>query len=373
MIDYLLGALPWLRRRAKLLLNRLRALEIPPSIASRLVAQIDKLESTVSDVSLRLEDPTLTDASYIGQHLIDFHNWVRTVDDIETVFLPLIESWGDDEEVMQKLANRVCQEANLPPTIQPITALYSPWYFFVRQDLDVIYMPRLESYFLLHLPDLYHEIGHVLLKQVHHVLWEDFPRRVQEHFGREHLRGTLQNDPLASTGTYLYLADSWVNRWLIEFTCDIFATYSCGPAYGWSHMHLCASKGEVESIYHPSAGEDALHPADEARWRVIAHALGDMGFEAEAQEIERRWRSLVRSLGESEPTNFHIAYPMNVLEDMQRQIQRGLMSLDVTLYQTSSQGNGCEQRLSDLLNQAWTKFWQDPVKYADWETERLQR
>lgn len=373
MIDYLSGALLWFRRRAELLLDHLCALEIAPSIEPRVRSQIVKLESTINELSLLLEDPTLTDPSYTDQHLIGLRSWVRTVDDIEAVFLPLVESWGNDEEKMQRLTNRACQEANLTSAIQPITALYSPQYFFVREDLDVIYMPRLEGYFLLHLPDLYHEIGHVLLEQAHHILWEDFPRRIQEHFDREHLRGTLQNDPLASTGAYLYLADSWVNRWLIEFTCDIFATQLCGPAYGWSHMHLCASKGESESIYHPSAGEDALHPADEARWRVIAHTLGDMGFGAEAQEIERRWRSLVHSLGESEPTNFHIAYATDLLRDMQQQIRQGLVSLGVTFYSTSStpQVSGSGPRLSDLLNYAWTKFWQAPSDYANWEASVL--
>ena len=44
MINYLLGALPWIQRRAELLLVHLHALEIPPSIEPHLEAQIVELE-----------------------------------------------------------------------------------------------------------------------------------------------------------------------------------------------------------------------------------------------------------------------------------------------------------------------------------------
>lgn len=369
MIDYLSGALPWLRRRAELVLTNMQSLSIPPAIRPRIEAQIEELKSTINEISGLLDDPTLANPDYINEHSIRFRKLVRVVDDVEAIFLPLVERWGRDEERMQQLLTKLCQNANLLSLVQPVIALYSWEYFFVLEYLHVIYMPRLEGHFWLHLPDLYHEVGHVLLEQMHTVLWGEFQERIRDHFDRQYARAKLENIPLASTEVYSTLADSW-RHWLIEFTSDIIATYLCGPAYGWSHLHLCASKGTT--AYHPSVGEESSHPADEARWRVIALVLDDIGWRIEQQQIESRWRSLIHSIGESEPTYFRIAYPANLLKDLRQQVKQGLTSLNVSLYSKSlaSQGNG--QELADLLNQAWSKFWQAPSEYVSWEKETCQ-
>lgn len=370
MIDYLSGAIPWLLRRSEMLIEHLRAVEIPFSIEKRIKAQIVQLEKTVAEISDVLNDPEIDNPDYTDQNLIRFRRLVRSVDDIESIFLPLVEGWGKDQEAAQQLITRICHETNLPSSIRPIIALYSWQYFFVLEYLQVIYIPRLESKFLLHLPDLYHELGHAVLEQNVITLWGNLEDQIRDYFDREHTRGVLERDPLALSGIYLGLADSW-NRWLIEFTSDIIAAYLCGPAYAWSHIHLCAST--VTTVYYPNAGEDSTHPADEARWRAIALTLEDMGYGAEVRKIEKRWYSLVECLGEPEPTNFNLAYPQPLLKAMQKQIKQGLKSLGVHFYPTSHamQSNVFGPELSDLLNYAWVRYWQSPSDYAAWEVTAL--
>lgn len=368
MKEYLLGALPWLYRRANLLQTKLTGLSVPASIQSNFNEQMAFLGATLEQILNRLDDPTLTHSNYTYFHLIDLKRWVRLLDDIEALFLPLIENWSNDSETVQSLLSRICGETHLPLSVRPIIAIYSTEYFYVFEGAQIIYIPRLEGHFLLHIPDLYHEIGHVLLAQVEEELWGDLKLRVSRHFNQKQIRGKLENDPLAIKGAYVSLEDSWNHHWLIEFTCDVFAAYLCGPAYAASHIHLCASKGSPGSIYHPETDDEtALHPADAARWHIIAYVLDDLGWISERRALETRWNSLVNIFEVKCPTHFHIAYPESLLREIQEQIKQGLSSLKIPTYTKPIGNANTSNSFADILNEAWTIFWTSPESYNTWE------
>jgi hypothetical protein len=90
--------------------------------------------------------------------------------------------------------------------------------------------------------------------------------------------------------------ESWED-WCIEFYCDLFATFTLGTGFAWSHFHLCAARGD--NPFETPLLAVTTHPADDARMRAILAGLRLIGFEQEAAEVEKRWKDLIVSLGAS--------------------------------------------------------------------------
>ncbi len=180
-----------MRKRAQLLLDHLEKIDIPDAIEDRLDVQVSRLKGMIEQISERLSDPVLTNPKYVDQNLYKLQEWNKVVDELESIYLPLVESWGPDSYAIQDFLERICREANLGPTIRLVVALYSSNYFTVEENLHIIYLPRMEGHFLLHLPDIYHELGHIILDYKAEVVWQDFKKRIQEYFDREYQRAKL--------------------------------------------------------------------------------------------------------------------------------------------------------------------------------------
>jgi hypothetical protein len=107
------------------------------------------------------------------------------------------------------------------------------------------------------------------------------------------------------------------------------------------------------------------------KWRAIFTVLKDMGFSLQTSEIDKKWRSLARSLGEKESVNFHIAYPGPLIQGTRNQIEKGLKSLNVNIYTQRYNSRLKQDCLADHLNAAWIKFWQDPSSHSHWEANMV--
>jgi len=76
----------------------------------------------------------------------------------------------------------------------------------------------------------------------------------------------------------------WPKFWLTEFFCDLYAVYTPGPAFAWSHLHLYMKAGS-DAFMLPDGVRNITHPADDARMRALLQALKGSGFQAEAARI----------------------------------------------------------------------------------------
>jgi hypothetical protein len=356
MNEYLPGAITWIQGRAAMLRDKLASDDNPPALRGVLEIQVARLDEALGEIGARLADPSLEDEAFADHHLASYRGWVRLVADFEHHFLMLCDLWREDEDDMQGVLDQICQETGMPPLIQPVIALHGAQYS-VMLGTGIIYAPRMERHFLLHLPDLYHEIGHLLVERAAATLWGNARTSIRNHFSRLIREGLVQGDPMAQDGTYRRMHDYWSQPWLVELTCDAIATFLCGPAYAWAHLHLCASHDSGIYVGHES------HPADEARQDLILMVLGRLGEDEQREQFMDRWSSFAKTLGQRRPASYDAAYPRSLLELVVHEVHGGLLSLGIKIYDGT--GDGCST--ASLLNRAWEEFWKAPKEYRAWE------
>jgi len=74
----------------------------------------------------------------------------------------------------------------------------------------------------------------------------------------------------------------WIVNWTTEFFCDLFALYTLGPAYAWSHLHLAATRGEDPFKAPTLSSGSATHPADGAEREDFVALIRQSGFRTPA-------------------------------------------------------------------------------------------
>lgn len=340
-----------------MLRDKLASNDNPDPLRGVLDAQVANLDTTLEQIRNRLTDRSLRDETFADQHLASYRGWVRLVAVVEQHFLMLCDLWRNDEDDMQGVLEQICAETGMPPSIRPVIALHGAQYS-VMTGTGIIYAPRMERHFLLHLPDLYHEIGHLLVEEKAAILWGTARTAIQNHFSLLIREGTVQGDPMAQDGTYRRMYDYWGQAWLIELTCDAIATFLCGPAYAWAHLHLCASHDSGIYVGHES------HPADHARQELIAMVLDRLGETEQRGHFADRWDSFAQTLGQRRPASYASAYPDALLGLVVQEVHDGLLSLGLTIYDGAAPD---AESTAALLNTAWEEFWRSPTEYREWE------
>jgi hypothetical protein len=232
-------------------------------------------------------------------------------------------------------------------------------------------VPLAESDFLLHLPDLYHEIAHLLIAATNNPKVEPFQQQfsqflsvVADHFESERGANLRSTGPVGYFGQVLDLLERYWINWATEIFCDLFAIYTVGPAFAWAHFHLTAlHEGDP---YDVRLTRLMSHPPDQSRMEAMLHALNLTGFKQEAAAINREWDALVKSTGAVQAPLYRKACPQSLLH------------LAADLAFAGTKGIGCRiatkdttGKVHDLLTTAWHKFWNSADEYAQWERDSI--
>src|SRR5262249_21339204 len=151
--------------------------------------------------------------------------------------------------------------------------------------------------------------------------------------------------PKQFTNYFHVWGKSWL-EWAVELFCDLFAVYTVGPAFGWSHVHLFTKLGD--NPYRVPLVEKSSHPADQARMQVILHGLCLIGFEDKAQQIEQRWTQIVRISGAIEEPEYQRCYPNDLLEKFAQKAYEAAIESQCRVV-----GPDADQPIFQMLNEAW--------------------
>lgn len=364
MNDYLDGAANQLTKRARLLLKKIPR-DLPREFHLLEQRCRDRIYQVLRDISKN------TDNQAPALRLRALRRAVHELDHLETVGIAALSRVDLPEEVwLNELIWRITQEISypLPP---PVVTSLSHSYFQIYTDLALLRIPLAEGSFLLHLPDLYHELAHPLLSEPNDPCVEPLQAQLIEmldfvlrHFASEIERLERKGRPPEIRLYIRIWSECWLNYWLFEFFCDLFSVYTVGPAFAWSHYHLVAKRGF--DLFAVPTRTLSKHPADAARMDAALLALEKVGFAREAKAIRQRWDELVIVSGSEPQPEYHHCYPQHIIESL---VQRSLVGM---------QGIGCHIARPDgagtvfkLLNEAWLQFWEDPQEYATWEKERI--
>lgn len=349
----------------------LTALECSPPLDSYARRVYRQVENTRREVDRLLHDPALGNEHLLSVQYQDYQRLVRQVLAVESYSLPVVLRFNPDDAYMTALCGLLMRQAQVVSLMPPIVATFSTEYYWMQPHSNLICTSALECHSLLGLPDLYHEVAHLLIFEHYTEFTSDFLVELREYVEQEKRRALMEQRG-RDTGDYDTLCVQWEEYWVIEFTADMVATYLVGEAYGWQHLRLCSRMGEA--LYSPSLGEEASHPADEARLRGIVAMLGNIGLAGASEKVRLSWESYIQHLGDTPtaPGDYQSCYPEPLVTSLARHIQRTCEALGLRKA-TAAPASGGTVILSDLINDAWQRFMQDAAGYTLWEREQVDQ
>jgi len=314
---------------------------------------------------------------------------VRDEDDLRDIFrdlricsdsVSLVEYFGiaalyyQTPEIgfLNRLIFKVSQEIKLPFP-HPSVCCTGTTHYFSHPYMNVIFTPLTEAEFLLHTPDLYHELGHCVLENMKidlrlQAVRDSFQKaysRVTDHYTQLIRSKKAEVGPERISMDIERLHSHW-KSWIAEFFSDLFALYTVGPAYAWSHLHLTMKHS---ADIHELSMIQQTHPSDESRMRILLLALKQLGFDDDVKAIKTKWDQAAGFWGPPE-IEYQYAYPDALLEDIVKLIVDGLKESGVSLFSRSTSGETGEVR--NLLNEAWKVFWKSaPDDFRKWEKDSV--
>jgi len=298
---------------------------------------------------------------------------ISTLDLLENVVVAAINRFDEqDDERVNKLVQQICRETNYP-LIPPTVSCLSQEYYRIFPNFNLLCVPLLECEFLLHLPDLYHELGHPLLTEENNPkteIYKDYLSKFINHVDLHYknlISDAERNNNIQFVEFYRNWKSYWPN-WAIEFFCDLFGTCTIGPAYAWGHLHLSAKRGG-NPFYVKNFGNYSSHPNDEARMIVICYALDLLRFKKEKEKILDKWTAFKKITSHQiDKAAFDLAYPKDILEHCAACGVQAVAEINCKIATKSNQG-----QIYQMLNQSWEKFWEDAESYFEWEANELKK
>jgi hypothetical protein len=333
----------------------------------------EKLTTVLDELHGLIKDPTMLVAANQPERLRKYKRAVWEMDLLETVCIAALERAKDSDRHLNRIVERIRIEIGYP-MLPPVVAPLSQSYFQTFPRFNLMLVPLSEQHFLLHLPDLYHELSHPLLISRYDLRIQPFQEAlidvidlvtsyIEEELERERRGG----GPIMLSFYLQQWLRCWIVSWATEFFCDLFAAYTLGPAYAWSHLHLSAARGEDPFKVPTMDGGSTTHPADDARMVATLHGLTLIGFGAEAAEIERRWAQLIEAARSSPDADYRRCFPKRILESVAEKALIGIRGMNCRVAEPSTVG-----KVHDTLNTAWKEFWRDPHGYVDWEKAAVE-
>jgi len=279
---------------------------------------------------------------------------------------------------LNKLIRKIHREINLPLTPPAVTCISEEYYYFYPFT-NVIFVPVGEANFLLHLPDLFHEIGHEVLFNKENELrlkklkerYDEAISKITNYYQKLLTRKNRETGPSGIPRLIRLIHSQWKVGWINEFFCDLFALYTLGPAYAWAHFHLTSKISD--DIYEFSFIFPRSHPSDDARMKILTMGLNRLGFEDEATAILSKWNAMPFITATQPAPEYQYAYPNDLLKDVAFLFLEGLKESNFSIVSPEKLEKLDQNSIVKLLNDAWVLFWEKTNTFRDWEEERIQK
>ena len=202
------------------------------------------LDEFVTSLGLLQQEIESRDENDLRDVLREVRMRVRDIAMVEYFGIPALYYETDEIGFFNRIMFKIHQELKLPFP-NPSVCCISSDYYYSSPFTNTIFLPLGESEFLLHLVDIYHELGHyILVKMEGEFRLEEIKKAYAQAVSgiNSYYKKLLKAKRLETGPTYIPLVIEYIHKnwdsWLDEFFCDLFALYSVGPAYAWSHMHL---------------------------------------------------------------------------------------------------------------------------------------
>lgn len=318
---------------------------------------------------------TLENGCDIREAFRRFRNCLREIEWIEYFGISALYYQTKEIGYLNKLIFKIHQEVNLP-LVPPSVACISTEHYYYHGFTNVIFVPIGESEFLLHLPDFFHELGHAVLfkrdeTNLQHIksTFNKATNLIAKHYQEVHQRKERETGPEAIIWIIRHIHSQW-SDWIEEFFSDLFALYTLGPAYAWSHLHLTLKRSS--NIYRFSKYLPLGHPSDDARMKLLNIGLELLEFKECSEKIMKEWKNMPLSVVAKPIPEYQYAYPDDLMNELAKLFLKGLADSNFVIIQPERLQKLGNDSIVKLLNDAWTMFWQNPDNYRSWEEGKIQ-
>lgn len=325
----------------------------------------NELSQVLDQLQMLLDNPKMAQPEFQPIRLREYRRLVDDMAFIETVGIAALERSHPNDEALNRLIELIRTEISYP-LLPPVVTSLSQQYFYINPKFGLMCVPLAEGDFLLHLPDLYHELAHPLAIQRHDPRVKPFQDAllkaisiVLQYVTEEKQKEERRRGP-EQLRFYLYLWEKSWWKWVIELFCDLFGVYTVGPAYAWAHLHLCTQMGS--DLFMVPTTSVTSHPPDNARMKAILYGLNKMGYSEKANQINARWNDLVKTSGSKPEPEYRRCVPDSLLENIAQLALEGVSAIGCTIA-----GPDCKSPVYQILNEAWDEFWKNPQGYPSWE------
>jgi hypothetical protein len=371
--DYFTATVTQLQERTKHLVSLIPR-DLGREVDALVVTCRDRLAGINRRLARLLELPEFSRPENQLFRLRHLRRAVDELDFLEAVAIAALRRWNDEDRRMNRLTERIAREIAYPLST-PVATCSSQTYYHTYTHLGLIRVPLAESRFLLHIPDLYHELGHPLLEIRNDPRIEPF----QSHCARalnaanEYLATELEREA-SGRGPQAFKAylSTWLRcweAWAVELFCDLYALYVVGPAFAWSHFHLCALRGNEDPFRLPTL-TSTEHPPDAARMAALLEGLRLIFYDAAADSIEQRWIKFLGVVGAQPSPEYRRCFPESLIRQIANAALEGTRAIGCNIAQPAM-----SDPIRMILNEAWQHFWSSPTTYVQWEedaTKKLQ-
>ena len=328
-----------------------------------------KADQIRQEIEALLGDPDLGNAKLISNQFFAFSRLAERLSEIEWYPLPAITRYNETDYYLGRvcglLARQVCY-----PLQTPLVSGFSSDYYGAIPPYRLIKVPAAEHLFLLGLPDLCHEMGHILYSNYKGDFLGNFFSDLSNYIRSEKERRIREGAPPSYQVLYDKLETEWRDRWTTELACDLIATFMVGPAFGRTHLRLCC--GLDPDIFRPGFGESSTHPSGESRMRAIIRMLERIGLNEDSKVIQEQWLKYVSVNGSDKPIEYDHCYPDKLIDSLAEAVCGGCMKIGLAPYK-DQRATSDDINLPTLLNEAWTVLLANPQGYATWESKQVKR
>ena len=329
------------------------------------------LDAAQESLECLAEETAVTKELQTPRRVREFTRIVEQLEAVENVGVFALSRVSPDDDFLNRLITDVCREINYP-LIPPVVSHISQDYFHIYLNFNLLCLPLVESRFLLHLPDIYHEFCHLFHREhnadlpilkAYHVAFERSLFNAVRHFNDCIVAAERVNDPAGKLYHLQLWRTCWVRYWMQEFYCDLFGVLEAGPAFVWSHYHVCIKRGG--DPFQTPLTFVSTHPADDARMRAMQLMLTANGFDGEAKQIDVAWRDFIEVMGYDMEPEYRQCYPEGLLSKIVSAAIEGVVGSGVMPAKPDALAP-----FAGLLNSAWKEFWRAPEDYQAWEAKR---
>lgn len=356
-----------LLHRIDVVVSDIKSMEHHQDIKDRFIDDtLGQFSSIRNELQNALDTGVLELDIFSGNNLFRFNRVHREFKAIHSYRYLAIKNYKDPEIFFYQVISQIYSEhriSALPPIVSTISN--HDYYYWAVPYFEIIALPSGEEHSLLNLPDMYHEIGHLLHSMFGGKSCEVSAAVIDKHFAKEIVR-------VIDDGTAIHFQDTlelakylWQASWLEEFSCDLVGTYMSGASYAWTNLKLLSTGHGSTKIFEYSQS----HPADEARMRIIILMLEKLGLTEDKNRVEVAWKVFLKDTEVFKPSDYALLYPQKLLQCIVDEF--------FTFYQNADLASHPEllhkgiNSISCLLNEAWSTAQASPSKYFSYEIDSI--